>query len=192
MKPRYFKRFKKPDNLDKLIELVKTEDFSKKSIREMLPNQKDTRIVIGYFNMINDIPGFANKDVLNKYFPLCTDILEDVKLKYGYDNIIIKGFNIVKLNAKSIIDTHIDEVGYYEQGHRIHIPLITNPLCIFTVDGVEKNFDVGETFELNNTVSHSVINNGNDRIHIIIDLVGSSYFEDCINNKIPKNFYKEG
>ena len=60
-----------------------------------------------------------------------------------------------------------------KKSKRIHIPIVTNPECIFTVGDNSINMKVGEIWEMNNDkMQHSVHNNGDeDRIHLIIDWV---------------------
>lgn len=190
MKPKTFRTFNEAKNIDKLIELVEDEDFTRRSLRENLENQKNTRIIIGYFGIRNDIEPFGDMEVVNKYYPYVQDVIESVKSFYNYRNIIIKGFNIVKLLAYSEISNHTDEHGYYPYCHRIHIPIITNSECKFTVLDDTRNFKCGEVFELNNIVDHSVINKGDSRVHLILDIQGfHSYFENINWDHIPDNFY---
>ena len=54
---------------------------------------------------------------------------------------------------------------------RIHIPIITNAKCNFTVGGEMVQMKVGEIWEIDNAYKvHSVNNDGDiDRIHLLID-----------------------
>lgn len=92
-------------------------------------------------------------------------ILTDV---YGDGDIL--AIEIVNLPSNSKVDEHKDGGISLLKNPRIHLVLSTNDDVIFKVDGEEKNMKVGELWEINNTKTHSVINNGNaDRIHMIID-----------------------
>jgi len=52
------------------------------------------------------------------------------------------------------------------------VPITTNERVRFTVDGRPFKFEVGQAYEINNRLMHSVINKGaNDRIHFIFDYV---------------------
>ena len=54
----------------------------------------------------------------------------------------------------------------------MHIPIITNDKVVFAVGGQEKYMQVGELWEINNELVHTVANHGDeDRIHLIIDWV---------------------
>jgi aspartyl/asparaginyl beta-hydroxylase (cupin superfamily) len=57
--------------------------------------------------------------------------------------------------------------------NRIHIPILTNPDCVFEIDGEEINMKAGEIWEISNVKKmHSVRNLGdNDRVHLLIDWV---------------------
>jgi len=57
--------------------------------------------------------------------------------------------------------------------NRIHIPILTNPNCVFEIAGEEINMGVGEVWEISNIKKmHSVRNLGdNDRVHLLIDWV---------------------
>ncbi len=70
------------------------------------------------------------------------------------------------------IASHWDKHPSFHCGHRIHIPIQTNPRVRFNVDGYPYQFKVGQAYEINNQKTHSVINKGNeDRIHFIFDYV---------------------
>ena len=56
------------------------------------------------------------------------------------------------------------------RAHRVHLPLTTNPRVRFFIDGVPHRFEPGRAVEVNNQLSHSVMNDGpNDRVHFIFD-----------------------
>lgn len=79
---------------------------------------------------------------------------------------------LVKLLKKKNIPTHVDFSNEtFKTSKRIHIPIVTNPNCIFTVGEESIHMKEGEIWEMNNDkLEHSVENNGDeDRIHLIID-----------------------
>jgi hypothetical protein len=84
----------------------------------------------------------------------------------------------VKLLKNSNVLEHIDDGDYLENVRRHHIAIKTNENVLFFVDGKSKNMKVGECWEINNNKSHKVSNDGEDRIHLIIDIMP--------NNKIKK------
>ena len=75
-----------------------------------------------------------------------------------------------KLIAGGRIDPHHDQHPSFHCGHRIHIPITTNSRVRFMIDGRPFQFEVGEVYELNNQLQHSVMNKGSeDRITFIFD-----------------------
>jgi len=70
------------------------------------------------------------------------------------------------------IKPHCDTHPSFRCGHRIHIPITTNPRVRFMIDGRPYEFEVGQAYEINNQKQHSVMNKGTeDRITFIFDYV---------------------
>ena len=77
-----------------------------------------------------------------------------------------------KLLAGASITPHIDSLPSFAYGHRIHIPITTNKLVRFMIDGRPYKFEIGHVYEINNLKTHSVANAGKeDRITFIFDYV---------------------
>jgi len=77
-----------------------------------------------------------------------------------------------KLKAGGIISPHIDTHPSFHRGHRIHVPITTNPRVRFMIDGRPHQLQVGQAYEINNQKNHSVMNKGaEDRITFIFDYV---------------------
>jgi hypothetical protein len=77
-----------------------------------------------------------------------------------------------KLAAGGSITPHIDQLKSFQYGHRIHIPVTTNKLVRFMIDGRPYRFEIGNVYEINNQKIHSVMNAGKeDRISFIFDYV---------------------
>ncbi len=75
-----------------------------------------------------------------------------------------------KLLAGGRILPHRDSHPSFGAGHRIHVPIVTNPRVRFMIDGRPYQLQVGEAYEINNQKVHSVMNKGNvDRINFIFD-----------------------
>lgn len=87
------------------------------------------------------------------------------------------GGEVVRAMAASLcagenIKAHADVHQAFHCGHRIHVPITTNPKVWFTIDGRPYQFEVGQGYEVNNQKQHSVVNKGNeDRITFIFDYV---------------------
>ena len=77
-----------------------------------------------------------------------------------------------KLMAGGRILPHRDSHPSFGAGHRIHVPIITNPRVRFMIDGRPFQLEVGQAYEINNQKVHSVMNKGTeDRINFIFDYV---------------------
>jgi hypothetical protein len=96
---------------------------------------------------------------------------------YPAGGVIIRAM-AAKLLPGGKIDPHRDSHPSFNCGHRIHVPITTNPRVRFTVDGRPFKLEVGQCYEINNRMMHSVANKGDtDRIHFIFDYVPA--------NKLP-------
>jgi hypothetical protein len=88
-----------------------------------------------------------------------------------------KGGTIIRAMAAKLlvgarIRPHRDSHPSFHHGHRIHVPITTNPRVRFIIDGRPYRFEVGQAYELNNQLTHSVANKGaEDRISFIFDYV---------------------
>ena len=96
---------------------------------------------------------------------------EIIKKHYPPGGTVIRAM-AAKLLAGGIINPHTDKHPSFHVGHRIHIPITTNPRVRFMIDGRPYKFQVGEAYEINNQMNHSVMNKGTeDRITFIFDYV---------------------
>ena len=104
-------------------------------------------------------------DVAN---PIMNEIIERF---YPPGGTIIRAV-AAKLAAGGNIASHFDSLESFKYGHRIHIPIATNSRVRFSIEGRPYRFEVGNVYEINNIMVHSVINSGKeDRIHFIFDYV---------------------
>ena len=108
-----------------------------------------------------------------KYYELFENELERLKSiiisTHGPGDYITAIFT--KLIAGQNIAPHIDVGRSFIENPRLHIPIITNPDCSFTVGKETIIMKEGEIWEINNSGKiHSVHNKGTtDRIHLMID-----------------------
>ena len=65
-----------------------------------------------------------------------------------------------KLLAGGRILPHRDSHPSFGAGHRIHVPIATNPRVRFMIDGRPYQLEVGQAYEINNQKTHSVMNKG--------------------------------
>ncbi len=100
--------------------------------------------------------------------PLMNDIISRL---YTPGGTVIRAM-AAKLLAGKKIKPHVDRHQSFHNGHRIHVPITTNPRVRFMIDGRPYQFKVGEAYEINNQLQHSVMNKGEeDRITFIFDYV---------------------
>ena len=78
---------------------------------------------------------------------------------------------LINLPAKQDIPRHKDAAPHFKLYKRIHVPIITNPKCLFTVGSKTIHMKPGELWEIDNDNQfHDVINGGEeDRVHLLID-----------------------
>ena len=77
---------------------------------------------------------------------------------------------VAKLVAGGVIEEHMDGHPSFAVSHRIHVPLITNDLIDFTIDGEIFHLSEGVAYEVSNLDYHSVVNRSTeDRVHFIFD-----------------------
>ncbi|MEQ3695749.1 MAG: aspartyl/asparaginyl beta-hydroxylase domain-containing protein [Pseudomonadales bacterium] len=103
--------------------------------------------------------------------PLMDKIIQD---HYEPGGVIIRAM-AAKLLPDGIIKPHVDKHASFEFSHRIHIPIVTNPKVRFMINGRPNQFQVGNAYEINNQLQHSVMNKGSEaRTTFIFDYVPPS------------------
>ena len=96
---------------------------------------------------------------------------EIIRRAYPPGGTIIRAM-AAKLMAGGKITPHVDSHPSFHRGHRIHVPIQTNPRVRFMIDGRPQKLQPGQAYEINNQKSHSVMNKGSeDRITFIFDYV---------------------
>ena len=149
------------------------------SRQDKLATHKDTKMFqlrfmsyhweFGQGNTSYDINYFKNKQS-NESIDAIYKYLENL-----YDGKVIRS-EIIQMNKRSGIKSHVDGGVMLQLGRRIHIPLITNPKVIFEVFEEKKYLEVGSWYEINNIIPHSVINDSEyDRVHLIVDLMPNKH-----------------
>lgn len=116
--------------------------------------------------VVSKEPGWDR--IANVAIPVMNDIIKEF---YPPGGTVIRAM-AAKLLAGGKITPHVDRHPSFHRGHRIHIPITTNPRVRFMIDGQPYQFKLGEAYELNNQKMHSVMNKGKeDRITFIFDYV---------------------
>ena len=116
--------------------------------------------------IVSKEPGWDR--IADAALPIMNKIIEE---SYPPGGMVIRAM-AAKLLAGKIINPHTDRHPSFHVGHRIHIPITSNPRVRFMIDGRPYQFKIGEAYEINNQMMHSVMNKGTeDRITFIFDYV---------------------
>jgi len=153
-----------------------TRDTSR---QDKLATHKDTKMFQLRFMSYNWEIGEGNNSYdINKFkSPESNTTIETIysHLEKIYDGKVIRS-EIIQMNKNSTIKSHVDGGVMLQVARRVHVPLITNPKVIFNVFGEEKYLEVGNWYEINNIIPHSVVNDSDyDRVHAIIDIMPNKY-----------------
>ena len=98
--------------------------------------------------------------------PLMRHIIENF---YPPGGTVIRAM-AAKLRAGGIISPHRDTHHSFTHSNRIHVPVTTNSGVRFMINGRPHRFKIGNAYEINNQMNHSVMNSGaEDRITFIFD-----------------------
>ena len=141
---------------------------------------KQTQSIVMVFTELDDWPSITVKKepgwdrLVDVAVPLMHDIIGKF---YPGGGTIIRAM-AAKLMAGGKITSHRDSHPSFRFGHRIHVPISTNPRVRFMIDGRPYRLKVGEAYEINNQKTHGVMNKGTeDRITFIFDYVPPEQME---------------
>src|SRR5262245_7605313 len=82
---------------------------------------------------------------------------------------------LMRVDSRGRLGTHVDTNRYWQEHLRVHIPVVTDPSVRFTCDGEDVHMAAGEVWVFDTWREHGVDNPaGHDRIHLVIDTVGSA------------------
>lgn len=98
-------------------------------------------------------------------------LMQDILARHYPGGTIIRAM-AAKLLPGEVITPHRDSHPSFAFGHRIHVPVTTNGRVRFMIDGRPYRFEPGQAYEINNLLTHSVMNKGTEaRINFIFDYV---------------------
>ena len=91
---------------------------------------------------------------------------------YGYSNPFFPRVMLARLPAGAFIPPHVDGDASGHVPHKVHVPLVTNPKTFFFEEGTRHHLAAGRAWEVNNGITHSVVNGGgSDRIHLLFEVL---------------------
>tara|TARA_R100000988_G_scaffold101223_1_gene73664 strand:- start:1389 stop:1934 length:546 start_codon:yes stop_codon:yes gene_type:complete len=111
-----------------------------------------------------------NAELISKY-----SILDELYAKaaeiLGFSKYIVPTSLFVKLPAGKQVYKHKDSFEIFKYINRIHVPIITNAECLFTIGEETKSVEKGKATQIDNMAWHSVENKSSvDRVHLIFDI----------------------
>jgi hypothetical protein len=125
--------------------------------------------------LIYDLKHRIDSGILHKNYERFSSYVDEVILsaRGHFGELKVQQAMLTQLKAGVVIPRHRDEGRLTAKTHRIHVPVITNTECIFSVGDESKNLPAGQIWVIDNVNRyHSVENRGkNDRVHLIIDAI---------------------
>ena len=95
---------------------------------------------------------------------------------------VLSRSRLMKLDARSELNLHVDFNYHWFSRVRIHIPVVTDPSVIFHCGPASLHMRTGECWIFDSWRRHRVVNpSARDRIHLVIDTGGSSRFWDMVH-----------
>ena len=123
--------------------------------------------------LMYDLKHRLNSAILHENYKRFSVYIDEVVLstKQQIGEVKVQQAMLARLRASTVIPKHRDKGPLTAKTHRIHVPVITNEQCIFTIDDESKNLKPGQIWIVDNVGRHhGVTNNGDvDRVHLIID-----------------------
>lgn len=135
---------------------------------------RQTESIVMVFTDLDDWPNITVKKEpgWDRLVEVAVPVMHDLIGRfYPKGGTIIRAM-AAKLLAGGKIKPHRDSHPSFHIGHRIHVPITTNPRVRFMIDGRPYRMQVGQAYEINNQKNHSVANKGTeDRITFIFDYI---------------------
>jgi hypothetical protein len=140
---------------------------------------KETNSIFVYEHESSWSPGDQYNLKINSDQTVMIDLLSPIikTLESVHDGKVGKCI-FIKLPAHSDVGEHTDKGNYLGAVRRHHIAITTNEDVSFFVNKEEKNMKVGDCWEINNSLLHSVKNNGEtERIHLLFDILPNKFIK---------------
>jgi hypothetical protein len=175
-------RFHGTFDVSKIAEHLSTysdEWFSNKERQSMYEVHKETNSVFVYDHNVDWSIGDEYKVEVNEDQSVMIGLLSPIvkSLELIHDGKVGKCV-FIKLPAHKFVGEHTDKKDYLSAVRRHHVAITTNDDVLFFVDKESKNMGIGDCWEINNSLLHSVENNGStERIHLMIDIMPSKFIK---------------
>lgn len=97
-------------------------------------------------------------------------LMDAITAQYGNAETVYSKVMLARLLSGQSIDRHVDGAGANLHTHKVHVPLVSGPSAVFTIEGEERHLEVGRAYEVNNVARHSARNDEKfHRIHLIFE-----------------------
>jgi len=156
------------------------EDFYHDLIRSCMGNFQHTLSIIfrhslsfiaqtdGNLSKVDLNNSFVDFPLMPKYKEHVEYVLSELRKHYQFKDYAML---LALLQPGKDVGLHTDSGNILETCHRVHIPLITNPKCLYTIDDVTWHMKKGVIYEIDNMRPHTVLNGGVEvRVHLIANL----------------------
>ena len=102
----------------------------------------------------------------------------------GFGEVLARS-RLMKLDPGCEVQYHVDFNYHWYTRTRIHIPITTDPAVMFYCGDEKVHMQAGDCWIFDNWRRHNVINAGaQERIHLVIDLSGSSRFWQMVRRSV--------
>lgn len=161
------------DELLSEVLLLTDQDWSEYTERKFYGGSaaENTKTIPLMFDLKNRI----NSGILHKNYNRFSKYIDEVILTVNGNigGVLVRQAMLTRLSSNTVIPTHRDRGPLTAKTHRIHVPVITNNECVFTVGDESKNLGAGQIWVIDNTERyHGVENKGQQaRVHLIIDAI---------------------
>jgi len=101
-------------------------------------------------------------------------IMDEAVIVFGYKKVFYPRVMLALLAPGTSIQAHTDGGFQRSRPHKIHLPIVTNDQCFFTLMPDEQyHFKEAFAYEINNCRMHRAVNRGKtDRIHLLFECLG--------------------
>lgn len=100
----------------------------------------------------------------------------------GSLDVVLGRVRLMRLAPGAEVDPHVDTNHYWNERVRVHVPITTNPSVQFFCADARVHMGAGECWIFDTWQLHRVANGSEqDRIHLVVDTVGSAAFARLVN-----------
>jgi hypothetical protein len=149
--------------------LFTPEDWLLYDYRKPQGNMSDCSSIVLRHSSEYSTSTIRDMPLKNKYMPALQPVLDHLRNFYVFDEYVAF---LAQVCSNGVIGDHADSGEFLEKISRVHIPIVTNDLCMYRVDRIDAvNMKVGKIYEIDNMRVHGVTNKGTEaRVHLIVNL----------------------